>query len=44
MSDDEEATETIDGVVVSQEDSDGHREENPEMVAVNLLQNVESLQ
>ena len=44
MSDHEEAIETMDGVIMSQEDSEGHEEENHEMVAVNLLQNVQSLQ
>ena len=44
MSDHEEANETMDGVAMSREDSEGHEDEDLEMVAVNLLQNVQSLQ
>ena len=44
MPDHEEANETMDGVAMSPEDGVGHKEEDPEMVAVKLLQNVQSLQ
>ena len=44
MSSHEEATETMDGVAMDQADSVGREEEDSEMIAVNLLQNMQSLQ
>ena len=44
MSSHEQVTETIDGAATNLEDNEGHKEESSEMVTVNLLQNVQSLQ